>query len=291
VSVVMPYLNVAAYLGAAIESVRAQGYRHWELLLVDDGATDGSGAIAAGYAAREPGRVRRLAHPGGGTRGASAARNLGLRHARGAYVALLDGDDVWLPHKLGEQVALLEATPGAAVLVGATEYWYGWTGRPEDAARDHVVRVGLPHGSLVEPPTLLRRILEEEVAVPCTCSLIARREAVEGAGGFEAAFRRVFTDQAFYAKLFLRAPVLVVDTCWDRYRLHAASSVASAERAGEVAAARLQWLRWVGEYLDAHDVRDPALRAALRRALWRMRHPRAARLIRRVRRVLRTVRA
>ncbi|HEX5580756.1 MAG TPA: glycosyltransferase, partial [Gemmatimonadaceae bacterium] len=268
-----------------------QTYPHWELLLCDDGSADGSRALAERYAASDPGRIRVLAHPGGERRGASAARNLGLRAARGAYVAFLDADDVWLAHKLAEQVALLERTPEAEVLVGSTEFWYGWSGEPADAQRDHVVGLGLPHGTVLPAPDLLTRMLDGSVPVPCTCSLIARRAAVERAGGFEESFRRVFTDQAFYAKLFLRSSVLVVETCWDRYRRHEASSCASAERDGELATARVAYLEWLRGYVDASGTRDRRVRRAVRDALRRARGPgeapAATRLRRRLRRVLR----
>ena len=74
VSVVMPIYHVSAYLAEAIESVRAQKYQHWELLLCDDGSTDGSTEIAARYAALDPDRIRHLAHEGRANLGASAAR-------------------------------------------------------------------------------------------------------------------------------------------------------------------------------------------------------------------------
>src|SRR5256885_11136720 len=113
VSVVMPFLNLAQYLGEAIESVLAQTYPSWELLLVDDGSTDGASEIARSYAARHPERIRYLEHPGHRNRGMSASRNLGLQQSRGALVAFLDSDDVWLPEKLARQVATLDAHPEA----------------------------------------------------------------------------------------------------------------------------------------------------------------------------------
>ena len=283
VSVVMPFLNAARFLAESVESVRAQTWPHWELLLCDDGATDGSTALARRYAALDPARIRLLAHADGGTRGASAARNLGLAAARGAYVAFLDADDVWLPHKLAEQVALLAAHPEADVLTGSTEFWHGWTGDPADAGRDRVVRIGPPHGSLLRAPTMLVQMLDGTAAVPCTCSIVARRAAVERAGGFEESFRRVFTDQAFYAKLFAESSLLVVDTCWDRYRQHDASSCATAERAGEMRLAQARYLAWLRALLDERGVRDRRVRSALRLAEWRVRNPRAAAATRRVR--------
>ena len=120
VSVVMIFLDEERFLAEAIESVRAQTFTDWELLLVDDGSSDGSSAIARGYAEREGDRIRYLEHPGHENRGMSASRNLGIRHARGDLVALLDADDVWLQHKLSRQVALLDANPDAEMIYGAT---------------------------------------------------------------------------------------------------------------------------------------------------------------------------
>jgi glycosyltransferase involved in cell wall biosynthesis len=273
VSVIMPFRDVAAYLAEAVESVRAQTYPHWELLLVDDGSADGGTEIARGYAARDPARVRWLEHEGHESRGASASRNLGIRHAAGDYVALLDGDDVWLPRKLEEQLALLARHPEADVLYGATEYWHSWTGRAEDAGRDVVVRSGFPAGAVVRPPEVLARTLAGEAAVPCTCSLIARRAAVDRAGGFEEAFRRVYTDQAFYAKLFLTATALVSDACWDRYRRHPASSCATADREGVLRAEWLRYLDWLTEHLRGRGLYGGRLAAAVRVGRLRARHP------------------
>ena len=66
----------------------------------------------------------------------SASRNLGFRHSKGDFVALLDADDVWLPPKLEQQVTILEELPEAAMVYSSTYVWYSWTGNPEDAQRD-----------------------------------------------------------------------------------------------------------------------------------------------------------
>jgi glycosyltransferase involved in cell wall biosynthesis len=280
VSVVMPVLDVERFLAEAIESVRAQTYAHWELLICDDGSTDGSAAIAQYYAKLDPARIRHLAHDDGATRGASAARNLGLRHARGEFVALLDGDDVWLPNKLEEQVAILNERPDADALYGDTLYWYGWTGAPEDAARDFTPEAGVPSGTLLAPRELITRMLRHEVMAPCTCSLIVRADAVRRSGGFVDEFRHIYTDQAFYARLSLVASVLYVDRTWDRYRRHPGSAYSTVKRRGESRTARSRFLTWLDGYLaTVGDERDPALRTALHAALRRERYPRLFRLI------------
>src|SRR5687767_202156 len=115
VSTVMIFFNEEKFLPEAIESVFAQTYDNWELLLVDDGSTDGSTQIALRHAEQCPEKVRYLQHGEHRNRGASAARNLGISNAKGEFIALLDADDVWLPHKLDQQVEILTSQPEAAM--------------------------------------------------------------------------------------------------------------------------------------------------------------------------------
>jgi glycosyltransferase involved in cell wall biosynthesis len=280
VSVVVPFLNVAPYLGEAIESVRAQTYDRWELLLCDDGATDGASEIAERYAALDPERIRHLRHEGKAHLGASAARNLGLHHARGSLIALLDGDDVWLPHKLAEQVAILREHLEADALYGLTELWHSWTGVPEDASRDVVPPSGVPSDTLLPRRALLEGMLTREVLVPCTCSIVMRADAVRRSGGFANEFPGIYDDVAFYSRLSLVASVLFVGRCWDRYRQHAASTYAGVKRRGEGQQARKRYLEWLGTYLRETDARDDrSLRRALFVAKMRVRFPRLFRMI------------
>src|SRR5215510_3734454 len=132
VSVIIIFLNTADFLQEAIDSVFAQTYSAWELLLVDDGATDGSSAIALSCAKQHPGRVKYLEHDGHQNLGMSASRNLGIEHSSGAYITFLDADDVWLPANLQQQVELLASHPTAAMVYGPIEWWYSWTGRASD---------------------------------------------------------------------------------------------------------------------------------------------------------------
>ena len=288
VSVIMPFLDVARFLDEAIESVRAQTYPRWELLLCDDGATDGSSDIARRWAERDPARIRHLQHPDGATHGASATRNLGIAHARGEVIALLDGDDTWFPTKLEEQLAILAERPDADALYGVTELWYGWTGAPEDAARDSRPSGGIPSNTLLAPRALLVGMLRRELLVPCTCSIIMRADAVRRSGGFVDEFRQIYTDVAFYSRLSLVARVLYVERCWDRYRRHPASAYSEVQRRGEGREARLRWLTWLDRYLDGTDAKDDQeLRVALRASLRRERHPRLFGLVDRLRKAFR----
>ena len=274
VSIVTPFLNAAAFIGEAIDSVLAQTYPHWELLLVDDGSSDGSTAIAQALAAAHPGRIRYLTHAGRANKGASASRNLATTMARGELIAFLDADDVYRPDKLEAQIPLLDAHPEAGMLYGGTEYWYSWTGRVEDGARDIVWRrFGVTPDTTIDPPGLLTTFLRDGGTVPCMGSVLARRAAIARVGGWEESFHHICTDQVFHAKMALHHPIFVADGCWDRYRQHDASACHTVRRAGQLDAAFLRYLTWLEAYVSEQRVTDSDLHAALRKALRRYRHP------------------
>ena len=106
VSVIIPAYNRAHLIGRAIASVLAQSYRHFEIVVVDDGSNDDLGTALAAIA--DP-RLRCIAHPK--NRGAAAARNTGIAAAQGEFVAFLDSDDTWYPDKLAFQVAAMRDQP------------------------------------------------------------------------------------------------------------------------------------------------------------------------------------
>jgi glycosyltransferase involved in cell wall biosynthesis len=279
VSVIVPFLNAGRFLREAIESVRAQTYDRWELMLVDDGSTDESRDVARAAAAAEPDRVRYFQHPDRVNRGTSASRNLGVRHSRGQLIAFLDGDDVWLSGKLDAQIRLLAQYPEAGVLYGETEYWYSWTGNPDDRKRDSIPDVGVASTRVVRPPTQLIRCLLGDATVPCTCSIIVRADVIARVGGWEESFTGMFDDQAFYAKLMLREPVLVATECWDRYRRHSTSMYQTAKREGTVRGERLAYLAWVRQYVRQQGFASSPVSRAVARAMWVEQHPRLVRLL------------
>jgi len=291
ISVVMIFLDAEHFLDEAIASVFGQTYSAWELLLVDDGSTDGSAACAQRWAREHPQRVRYLTHPAHVNRGMSASRNLGIRHARGLYLAFLDSDDVWLPDKLFHQMALLEAWPEAAMVYGPTRWWYSWTGRVEDQSRDFVHPLGITPDTLVQPPTLLTHFLRNEGASPCTCSILVRREVVERVHGFQDAFRGLYEDQAFCAKICLSLPVVASAECLYLYRQHPDSACAVATRTGQAHAARLQFLTWLAAYLSEQRLVHAAVDQAVRDELWRSRHPLLERGLSHARRLARRIKS
>lgn len=116
VSVIIPAYNGDRYIAEAIDSVIGQTYSNYEIIVVDDGSTDNTSHVVRQYGDREAypagNRVRYLSQT---NQGVAASRNLGLAAAKGEYIAFLDQDDVFLPHKLASQVALLDKDPDLGI--------------------------------------------------------------------------------------------------------------------------------------------------------------------------------
>ena len=288
VSVVLPFLDASRFMRECIDAVLAQSYPHWELVLVDDGSSDGSTAIAQEYARRMPDRVRCIEHPGHENRGISASRNLGVRHARGELIAELDADDVWLPEKLARVVPVMEAHPDVGMVYGNSLWWYGWTGDPAHAARDHLPIMEPTGGAADGAPVLLRQLLGK-TASPCPCAVLLRKSVVERVGGSVEQFRGTHEDIVLYAKLLLAARVVVLDGWWDRYRCYAsaAGSVTEiAKQQGTLDDTHRRYLRWLDTYLVEHGLADSPHRRVVRLALRRLRFPRTHRVLSAGRRLL-----
>ena len=277
-SVVTIFLDEARFLEEAIESVLAQTFDNWELCLVDDGSTDRSPRIAHSYAASHPDRIRVVQHPDGGNHGMSASRNLGMSATSGRYLAFLDGDDAFLPEKLERQIDELEAEPRAALVAGRTVEWYSWASRP--TGHDHCPEPGVAHGTLAEPPTLLRCLFADVPWSPAICGALFRRETLERVGGFATDFRDMYEDQVLWVKLFCSQPVLVSSGALELYRQHDASVCVQAERDGRYHPwypnpARAAFLKWADDYLRSNGYADPETLERLAEDLRPVRHPTA----------------
>ena len=123
VSVIMPAYNSEAFIGESVRSVLGQTFADLELIVVDDGSTDGTAAQLAEF--RDP-RLRVIHHES--NRGVSAAGNTGIRAAEGRFIGCIGSDDIWLPTKLEEQIALLEREPDVGVV-------YSWLGLMDSKGR------------------------------------------------------------------------------------------------------------------------------------------------------------
>jgi len=113
VSVIIPSYNGERFVGEAIESVLNQTYQNFEIILVDDGSTDGSKSVIKPFL--KDARIRLIEHEQ--NKGIPFARNTGIKHSNGRYIAFLDQDDLWLPEKLEKQIAILAQGPSNLGLV------------------------------------------------------------------------------------------------------------------------------------------------------------------------------
>lgn len=165
VSVVIPTYNRRRHLVEAIESVLAQTYQPLELIVVDDGSTDGTQEALSGYGDRV--RVLRQEN-----RGPSAARNWGIAHASGAFVAMLDSDDLWHPRKIEKQMAVMQEKPEVGLVFCRLTHLDQTTGRssinryPPDLRGD-----------------LRRRLLERNYIA--NSSVLVRKACFEKVGGYD----------------------------------------------------------------------------------------------------------
>ncbi|HEY7145501.1 MAG TPA: bifunctional glycosyltransferase family 2 protein/CDP-glycerol:glycerophosphate glycerophosphotransferase [Streptosporangiaceae bacterium] len=149
-SVVVPFYNVETYLREALESVSRQTLRDFEVIMVDDGSTDGSALIAESFAARDP-RYRLLTQH---NQGQGPARNLGVRHATGEYLAFFDADDVLPGHAYELLVGSLEETGSDIAAGNVLRFSTGWVSRT--VVHADVYRNSIPHTTVSQHPALLR---------------------------------------------------------------------------------------------------------------------------------------
>ncbi len=169
---IIPTYNRRDLLPRALDSVLAQTRSVDEIIVIDDGSTDGTDEMLR---ARYGDRVRYVWQPNAGV---SAARNHGLRLAQGRYLALLDSDDLWLPTKTELQVAFLEARPDFGMVVCDVERIDGDYRHIDVLRRRDIVR---------EDGWALRWILHNPALVPA--SVLLRREVVDQLGGFDEQLR------------------------------------------------------------------------------------------------------
>ena len=203
VSVVITAYNQARWLGQAIDDVRRQTFRDWELVVVDDGSTDSTRAVVARYEG-DP-RVRYLFQP---NQERSAARNRGVAATSGRLLAFLDADDRWVPDKLAKQVAALAASPEAAFCYTPARFVNG-SGAPLATRKPPRSVAGWIFPRLVRANLII------------LASVVARRDRVEEVGGFDAALP-VYgcEDWDLWLRLARRHPVAVVDEELTFYREH-----------------------------------------------------------------------
>jgi glycosyltransferase involved in cell wall biosynthesis len=204
VSVVIPTYDRADVLGRAMDSVLGQTFEDLELIVVDDGSTDDTPAVATGY---DDDRVRYLAHET--NRGANVARNTGIEAAAGEYVAFLDSDDEWREEKLERQLARMDADDAVAVycdfetrLSGASAPLRSATAALLARADEEPAREGQEE--------LASGIVAGRVHPGAGSTLVVRTAVARAVGGFDETLDR-FQDPEFVLRIVEEGPVGYVD--------------------------------------------------------------------------------
>jgi glycosyltransferase involved in cell wall biosynthesis len=201
-SVIIPVYNGEKYVAAAIDSVRAQTCEDWELVIVDDGSTDGTAAVLARYAA-DP-RIR-VSHQE--NQGPAASRNRGVVLSEAETVAFLDADDLWVRSYLARMMGALTANPSAAAAFA------GW---------QYVDESGHPLPQAIIPSASQARQLHEELLwrnalVPS--AVVVRREAIIACEGFDTELV-ILEDWDMWLRLLARGPFVAVPERLVWYRTH-----------------------------------------------------------------------
>ena len=271
VSVIMIFLNAERFIDEAIRSVLAQTVNDWELVLVDDGSIDSGREIVLSYVDREPERIRLYEHPGLVNRGTGPSRNLGMRMARGRYLAFLDADDVYEPRRLERCMTLLDDDPALGMVISRDLYWRRWPGNGASGfvLPDEVVGPAAPVGQHIVPPGLIVATLATRGApMPATCSITFRRHSFEHLGGVPDGFDSQYEDQVLIVKLLLSCTAVVISDCLARYRQHPESLTHRARDTGEYRPgkpheARRVFLSWVLKHMREVGIDDPRVRRAI----------------------------
>jgi hypothetical protein len=233
VTFLLPVRNGLPWLGAALASIFGQTFRNFELIIIEDGSTDGTPELLR--VLHDP-RLRIIETGGVGI---ARALNIGLEAARGAYIARHDADDESLPTRLARQVAVLESRPDIDVVATVAEY-IDASGRPVDNAWVKTVR---RQHDLALTPEAIGELM------PLTCcithgSILARAAVLRAAGGYRPEMEPA-EDYDLWLRLLPRHRFLKLEERLYRYRVHAEQSgVRTRERqTRQTVLAKLQHVR------------------------------------------------
>lgn len=224
VSVVIPTYNCSGLLGYAIDSVANQTFKDVEVIVVDDGSTDDTPAIAERY----KGLVSYYKQANSGS---SVARTVGVSLSSGKYVAALDADDMWLPHKLEYQVELMEADSAAGLC-----YTDGFRFTADNTAKGTRLSSIYPCGRSGWQFDFMFKTV-----AAATSSMLFRRDAYESIGGYDRCIP--YCDAEFLIRMAAHFPLVYVPVPLMMYRVHSANT--SNHITKHNAAKTLQFIRQI----------------------------------------------
>ena len=243
VSIILPTFNRAQFLPDAFQSIRAQSWNHWELIVVDDGSTDGTEAVVGRCA---EGMDQSIKYVRQSNKGAYSARNTGLDHASGEFVAFYDSDDLWLPHYLERCLTAFEMAPDVDWVFAACRS-VDTAGTVLQATTFETDNHPRPFLSLKTRTVGDLKVIEDPQAVECHflhgiyCGLqnsVIRRQVFTGYRFWEDF--RVVEDALFLARALLRGIRLAYITdVHVIYRIHEGNSSGSASGASRESLCRI----------------------------------------------------
>ncbi len=203
VDVIMPTYNAAKYLPLAIESVIAQTFEDWRILIVDDGSSDNTAEIVASFAERLGPKLKYIQQANGGP---SKARNNAIRQSTAEFLAFLDADDIWMPNRLSESLKRFEGRPG----IGLT---YGFVTRIDSVGKEIDTladRQKYSEGRIA--PYIYMRMID------LTCVTITiRKECIDAVGLFDESLL-VTEDRDLWLRIALKYEVALVPQVVALYR-------------------------------------------------------------------------
>jgi glycosyltransferase involved in cell wall biosynthesis len=240
VSVVIPTYNRSDYILEAVESVLAQTYHDYEIIVVDDGSTDDTDKVLGPLI--KDGKIRYVYQE---NLNKSAARNHGIRLAKGKYIAFLDSDDLFLPKKLEKQVLFLDKNPEIALV-------HSWHRKFDDAGNHLGTRDTSRFSGWVYPEILLTWSVL--MAVPC---MLVRAEVLADVGGFDEDVLWG-EDLDIWRRITMRYPIDLIPEVLTEVRVHP----------GNLSTSKAKPIIWFENYLHRAFEDDPSLSLTFRRKAW-----------------------
>ncbi len=217
VSVITPIYNGGSYLDYAVKSVLNQTYQNWELFLIDDGSKDDSYEKAVKWSEKDE-KIKVLYHPDHINKGVSATRNLGISHAKGEYIALLDCDDEWLPEKLNKQIRVMLQYPETVMVYCLAEKI------DEKGLSVKVNSQTLEGRGLTGSPfNVFEQMLDVRGVYPPCPTVLASTEYIKKCGGFDETLKYQIEDSLLFTLLSEHGPFFFIDEVLARYRFHSNS--------------------------------------------------------------------
>ncbi len=204
VSIIMPSYNTAKFISQTIESVLAQTYTNWELIIVDDCSTDNTDEVVKSFLSDN--RIKYIKNEKNS--GAAVSRNRALREAKGKWIAFLDSDDLWLPEKLEKQISFMRKN----------DYYFSYTNYIE------INENSVPNGRRITGP---KRVTRHDMYNYCWLGCLTVMYDAETIGLIQIADIKKNNDYAMWLKVSKKANCYLLDEVLAKYRKGRTGSISS----------------------------------------------------------------